>query len=710
MELEPEVSSDTEEMFSFDVSRYLHTLRRYAWVVVALLAIAITGAVVYTSRQPRIYEAQSSVQIEPKLPDLIGQGQEILSGGGIGAAAEYYKQQKQVLNSYTLIRQTVEQHQLYLTLLTESERGSRKLDEQIELATKRLQADLSIKYPDQNRIMYVVVRSENPQHAADIANHHVTTYVEYARGLLAFDTKQASGALASEFDDTEKKLREAEASLYRFQKDKDLLAISLSDRQTLISASITQFTQKLNETKTARIELAAKLGRMREAAKLDVLESPILLMGNSMAFETLRANYYAERVRFVEVEKEVGPKHTNYQMQKAKVDELYNALKAETKRMLGSLEEQYQASAAAERALRTELESATKEALDLGPNIVAYNELSRRKKSIEDRYNILRTRLSASELTDRVNGKIDTSNVRPLDPALAPTDPVSPNLRINVLAASVIALVLGLALIVLIAFLDRSIKSTADAQQAAGVPVLGIVPMVEDVTSGDEKSRDHYVHENPKSSLAEHCRSLRTNIMFSAADRPLTKIVISSASPREGKTTCAIYLGTTMAQSNQRVLLVDTDMRRPRLHGLIGGVRSEGLSNLILGDRSADELIKATDIPNLFVLPCGPLPPNPAELLMSKRFAAVLDDLGHRFDRIILDSPPLQAVTDAVVLSRMVDGVILVVHAGKTLRDEIRHAANQIRGVGSPIFGVIVNASDNERDSYYYYGYGEKAS
>ena len=330
-----------------------------------------------------------------------------------------------------------------------------------------------------------------------------------------------------------------------------------------------------------------------------------------------------------------------------------------------------------------------------------------------DRYNILRTRLSSTDLSDRMNTNIDTSNVRPLDPAMASSSPISPNLRFNIMAAGALALFLGLGLVFLIVFLDRSVKSTADAQQAVGSPVLGIIPIIEEPDLGDntDSARDLYVHQHPTSRIAECCRSLRTNIMFSAADRQIKTIVVSSANPREGKTTSVIYLGTTMAQSGQRVLLVDTDMRRPRLHVSTKVSRTTGLSNLIVGDADYDSVIRPTEIPNLFVLPCGPLPPNPAEILMTHKFEAVLAELGKRFDRVILDSPPLQVVTDAVVLSKQTDGVILVVHAGKTLRDEIKRSARQIKGVGGKIFGVIVNAIEpDQRSGYYYSYYGYKYS
>jgi capsular exopolysaccharide synthesis family protein len=713
MEVDPN-EPGTTEVLSFDLQRYLEALRKYVWAILALLGLAIAGAVIYTNRQPKIYEAVASVQIEPRLPDLLGagQGQELVNGG-VGPTTEYYKQQRQVLSSYRLMRQTVETHRLHTMLISDAERGDMRLDNLIETATARLRTMLTVRYPDQDRIFYVVVRSTNRQLAADVANAHVKTYEAYAKGLLSTDTKKASGALSTEFDDAEAKLREAESALYQFQKDNDLLAVTLEERQSLVSSSITAYTVKLNEVHARRLELAARLDRMRKAAEKDVLQSPILLMDDSSSFDALRAQYYSERNKFIELEKEVGPKNTQYQMQKAKIDDLYSALQSEAKRMLGGLEEQLAAVVATEAALKSEVERATKQALELGPKIVAYNELNRKKKSVEDRYNILRGRLSTSELTDRMNRNIDTTNVRPLDIALVPTVPVAPSLKVNIVIASVFSLLLGLGLVSLIVFLDRSIKSTNDAQQATGAPVLGIIPMLDeaDLPKDDVGARDLYVHQHPTSRVAECCRSLRTNILFSAADRQIKTIVVSSANPQEGKTTTVIYLGTTMAQSGQRVLLVDTDMRRPRLHGSLGIPRQTGISNLILGDRDYDEVIKPTTIPNLFVLPCGPLPPNPAELLMSQRFEAVLEELKKRFDRIILDSPPLQVVTDAVVLSKQADGAILVVRADKTLRDDIKRSARQIRNVNGTIFGTIVNAiePDNRSGYYYsYYGYSEK--
>lgn len=707
---DPNQLASGPEPLAIDFGRYLDALRKYAWVVLAIVALAVAGAVIYTNRQPKIYEARASIQIEPRLPDLLGQGQEIFSGIGTSGTSDYYKQQKQVLASYRLVRQTVESHDLHKRLFSDFDLKNRRPEELIERATAMVRSMLSIRYPDQDRIMYIVVRGTDQKLAAEIANAHVETYVNYSRGLLSTDTKQASTALSKEFDDAEKQLRDAEAALYKYQSDNDLLAITLEERQNIVSSGITTYTQKMNETHSKRLDLQSRLERMKKAAAEDVLTSPVLMIGDaetSASFDSLRAQYYSERNKFIVIEKELGPKNPDYQMQKAKMDDIHQALESEAKRMMAGLQEQLQAAISTEVALKSEVDRATKESLDLGPKVVAYNELLRRKKSTEDRYNILRSRLSTSELTDRMNRSTDSTNVRPLDPALIPTVPVYPVLRKNIVIAGAFSLLLGLSLIFAIVRFDRSVKSTSDATEATGAPLLGIIPMLEeaDLPKQDEGARDLYVFKHPTSRIAECCRAIRTNIMFSSADRQLKTIVVSSANPREGKTTTTIYLGTTMAQSGQRVLLIDTDMRRPRLHVSTGVSRQVGLTNLILGDQSYEDAIKSTEIPNLFILPCGPLPPNPAELIMSQRFQVVLDELAQRFDRIILDSPPVQVVTDAVVLSKKADGVIFVVKAGKTLRDEIKRAAREMRSVNGTVIGVIVNAIEPDSRSGYYYSY-----
>jgi polysaccharide biosynthesis transport protein len=710
-----DTSDGGEAVLNVDFSRYLRAVRRYIWLLGALVAIAATVAVFYTRQLPEVFEATASVQIEPRTADLLGQGNEMVPTGGAGA--DYYREQRQVMSSFKLLRETASTLSLNTRMLDEEVRGNLTADQQLDLIANRLKKNVQIKYPEQDRIMYVVVRNTDPKLAMDIANAHVTTYDSYARGLLDTGTAQASSALSAEFADAEKALREADAAIYKYQKDNDLLAVSLESKQTLVSGKIETYGHKFDDAVAKTKELEAKLSILRQFAKsgdANIVDTPILSMGDDSAFDTLRASYYTAKSDFEQLQKEVGPKTIEYAKAKSKVESLRETLAAEANRVVGAAEKGLEASLQFQRAMATEVDKYTKEALDLGPKLVAYNTLVRNKKSAEDKYTILVSRLSTSEMAGRLRKNVDT-NVRPLDSAQLPSVPVSPILRNNVIAAIALALVLGFGFVFLIVFLDRTVKSTEDAQSSAGAPVLGIVPMLGELKDEDEdaRERDMYVHANPNSQVAEACRSLRTNVVFSGADRKLKTIVVSSANPREGKTTLVMYLGTTMAQAGERVLIIDTDMRRPRLHVSTGVSRGIGISSLIVGDASFEDAIKSTEVPNLYVLPCGPLPPNPAELLMSKRFQVVLDELKNRFDRIILDSPPLGAVTDAVVLSKHTDGVAIVVRAGKTLRDEVKRATRQIRHIDGQVVGVIVNRLDakDRRYGYYhyqYYGYGEK--
>jgi succinoglycan biosynthesis transport protein ExoP len=702
-------SSGDEDILSVDLRRYVQAVGKYKWLIAAIVAVAITGTVLYTNRVTPLYQATASIKIDPRLPDVLGQGQsQDFIGAGTSPTLEYYRAERQILQSYQLVRKTVEATDLHLKIVDEAERARLTGEEVMDLATRRLMSSLSIEYPEQNRIFLITMRSTDPALAATVANAHVATYVAYTRGQLSTGSSKASRFLASELDMAKSELAVTEDKLVEFQKQNEVLAVTLEDKQNLVSANITLYTEKLNDARAERLKRAALLSRLKGLDVEDILASPIFGLSEAASLDALKTQYYLERNRFLEISSELGPKSSQFQKQKAKVDDLYAALTQEGHLVVRVAQEQLAAAMATENALAAEVERYKQEDLSLGPKVVQYNQLQRTKKSAEDKYNIVVARLGTSDITSR----IDTINVTPLDPARVPTASVYPDMQRNVASAFAIALVLGVGLALLLAYLDRSVKTAEDVQASAGAPVLGIIPMLaeSELPSNDDQARDLYVYKYPTSRVAECCRSLRTNILFSAADRPLKTVLVSSANPREGKTTSVIYLGTTMAQSGQRVLLIDTDMRRPRLHKSTGVSRQRGLSNLIVGDASYDDVIKTTDIPNVYVLPCGPLPPNPAELLMTKRFETVLAELGERFDRIILDSPPLQAVTDAVVLSRYADGVILVVKAGKTLREEVKRSVKSITDVNGSLVGVILNELDiaDRRYGYYYqyYSYG----
>jgi capsular exopolysaccharide synthesis family protein len=222
------------------------------------------------------------------------------------------------------------------------------------------------------------------------------------------------------------------------------------------------------------------------------------------------------------------------------------------------------------------------------------------------------------------------------------------------------------------------------------------------------RNRDLHSHRRPKSSAAECVRAVRTNLLFMTPDKPLKRLLITSSGPQEGKTTFVSNLAITMAQSGSRTLLIDTDMRRPRIHRAFGLPNDAGVSTLMLQSVRIEDVVKETIIPNLFVLPCGPIPPNPSELFHTARFKQLLDELDTKFDRIIFDSPPIAAVTDGLIIAGSVDGVVMVVKAGRTVGEMAVRTKQSLDDVKARIFGVVINDLDLERRGYGYYYYYQR--
>jgi len=692
---------------------YAQILRKRIWVVLAILAVGVTGTVLHTMREPKIYEASATIIINPQAPrvnkdaDVI----ELGAGNGYEDSRDFYNTQIEVITSFPIARATVLQGdapKYYDRLAPRAQFPTLSDEKRIDLAAETFLGMVSAAQHRDSRVVAIRVRNIDPEFAQALANAHVVSYMASLRTKRTVGTGQASQVLSVQLDDAQKQVRAAEDKITAFKAQHDLITQSFDDKQNTVVSELQRYTAALADTKVKRVELAAQRKRAMALASTNILESPIFALGtNSAVVDQLKAEYVKATQHYVEIDATYGPKTEENRVAKEKVDKLYAQLQSEAKRAMAEIEERYQAVATAETGYEQLVTERRKGAESLDKLYAEYAPLVRDLKSAEEQYSKLTNLLSSS----RQEGQNGMINVEP-DEMARSAYLVLPRMRSNIALAVVLSLLAGLGLAFLLDHLDRTIKGAEGIEDLVGSPLLGIIPILTEVPSGDTATavaaRDLYVFRNPTSQAAECCRSIRTNILFASAERQMKTITVSSPRPREGKTTTTIYIGTIMAQSGQRVLLIDTDLRRPRLHKSLGVSKERGLTSLLLGDSNYDDVIKSTDVPNLFVLPCGPLPPNPAELLLTKRFKTVLDELSQRFDRILLDSPPLLAVTDAVVLSRISDGVVLVAQAGKTFRDDVTMAARQLRDVNAPILGVILNVIDisDRRYGGYYYAYG----
>ena len=712
--------AQVEEPEGPDLWHYLEVIRKRKWIIVATVAVVVTLAVVYTLQQTPIYQGTASAVVNPRAPQIFGSEiDEVVQLGSENqwSTEEYHNTQVEILESYDAAERTVRRHDLQNDprLFPGEEVSDADSDARVAHASRALADGVSAGMRHGSRILDLHVRHPDPEVAADLANAHIETYIHDSLDSRAQYSEEASEFLARELDDAEQALREAEEALADFKSDNEILTVSVDDRLNIVADDLERYTAALREARIERIELGTVLQQVREAEDIeDVLESPVAALTGSDAMKELKERYHAERRELMEMSGALGPRHPERMAQHEKLEDLRESVEREKRLAARELEDQYAAMRENERQFQARVEDLKRQALALDRMQLDFDRLSRAQGSAEDNYELVRNRLRDSQLSQRNH----FGNIEPNTSARVPSAPVEPDMVMNVGLAAALGLFLGLGLAFGREYMDRTIRSPEDIEQHAGAPLLGVVPGIDDDDLPSEpeartRGRDLYVFEHPSSHAAECARSIRTNILFSGASRELKVITLVSPSPRDGKTTSVVHLGTTMAQSGQRVLLIDSDLRKPRLHKAVNVARGGGISSVIVGESSRDEAIQETEIPNLHVLPCGPTPPNPAELLMTQQFRELIGELRGMYDRIILDSPPLQAVTDASVLSRMSDGAILVAKARKTLRDELARTAKQLREVDAHVLGVILNdldLSDRKYGYYHYaYGYGEES-
>jgi len=353
-------------------------------------------------------------------------------------------------------------------------------------------------------------------------------------------------------------------------------------------------------------------------------------------------------------------------------------------------------------ALNKSIDEEIRKLLELNEKNVEYSSLKREVETNKSLYQSLLRRIKETE----VSKDLQTTNIRIIDLAEVPKAPIGPNRKRDVLMGVMLSLVIGFGFGFLLEYLDSTIKNAGDVEAYVKLPFLGYVPSAKPELK-IEKDIDFACSKLPRSRIAEAYRSIRTSIIFSVPeDRPLKTILITSTSPQEGKTTVCINLGIVFASANEKTLIIEADMRKPRLTKSFAVENKEGLSSFLAGTATFDEVLKQTSIPNLFFLPSGPRPPNPTELLTSAKSRSLLEEAKTRFDRIIIDSTPILTVADTAILANIVDGVIDIVRASYQNIDLILRGRQRLTEVKARIIGVILNnVNVKKEDSYYYYHY-----
>lgn len=643
---------------------YLRVLQKRRWTVIAFFIILVSTVAVVTFTVRPVYRSTVQILIERENPNVVSI-QEVLAIDA--TATDYYQTQYEILKSETLARRVIDR--LKLDQNPDFQNGSDSPEDSADLNTeeknrgllKTFMSRLTVSPIRNSRLVNVSFDSHDPQLSAQMANTMADEYIQYTMELKVRAAQQASDWLRKRVDEMQVKVRESEEA---FEKYKESIPKQI----------------------TAQVESKADSPQaMKE------MESRPEVVNNKFIQE-LRTEEIRLTSKQSELSKKYGPKHPQMIQVKSELATLRDKMEREIKRLVGAVK----------------IEESSQ-----------YLLLKREEDANRQLFEVLLKRLKETALTEN----LPRSNIQVVDAAQPSSIPIKPKKGMNMILAVVLGLVLGSGFAFFFEYLDSTIKSPEDIERVIGAPLLGIVPSAgrrkksTRLSGGQIHPIETILSADPKSPQAEAYRTIRTGVLLSSAERPPRVVLVTSPGPVEGKTTTAVNLAIAMAQAGSSTLLIDADLRRPRIHQLFsretGGANLEGswndgikgLGPALVGETPPEAAIRQTPIPLLSVLTSGPIPPNPAELLGSQRMRDLVGELGRKFDRIIIDSPPLVPVTDATLLSTLCDGVVLVVKESRTTKMLATEARKRLAEAKAKLLGVVLNDVDLKKDSYRYYPY-----
>jgi polysaccharide biosynthesis transport protein len=722
------VMPNTKQSPSSTIAMLASELWRYKLVIPAVAALVVAAAVFWAMREPKIYEAIATLEYDPRPAQPLGSKLDSESiTGGLWDSQEFYETQNFILRSRAVAGRVVRKLMLHRDkgFLSQKDADGAPRETTVEEATTLLMKVLTIEQVRDTRVVRIRARDRSPDRAQLIANAVTEAYIEKSLEDRLGTSSRAMEWLANQMENLKREVENSELELYRFREQNHTLSASLEERQKIIANQLQSYSQALTEIRSERVKIEARLSVLKELLAVGIEEDPLALVagsvGNDDAVALLRAKYRDAESDLQKLSVLYGAAHPSVRAAKSERDAALGALQAQVRSIYAGMEAELREQERAEKGIKAALDEVNRAGLALSLQEINYSRLEREREGKRDMYEVVMERAAQTDLTRAMR----VSTGRAVDAAIKPTVPISPRVRLIIIVASILGLALGVASALLVSFLDNKVRGPADVE-ARGVTVLGVLPSVGNTalmpSYGREKrrsarrietpDRDLVVHLEPRSTAAECCRTIRTNITFQSADKPLRTLAITSAMPKDGKTTIAISIATTLAQSGRRVLLVDTDMRKPRLHRVFKLGSSQGVTTVLAGEATIDEVARDTGIPGVSLMPCGPLPPNPSELLHTRRFAEVIEEARSKYDIVIFDTPPLGAVTDPAVISTQVDGTIMVVRSGATTRNGVDAALRQLHSVSAKLIGIVLNGVDLTDSNYgsyyaYYRGYYE---
>jgi capsular exopolysaccharide synthesis family protein len=706
---------------------YLLILRKHQWLILSFMLAIVTFVTIATFRMQPVYIATARVEIDHENTNILPfQGADPYYDVMLDSE-NYIETQTKILTSETLALQTIRNSGLTSRPEFSSPGGPSEAIASGSLANQKLPPELaeflgslSVRRVPNSRLMDVSFESTDPQLASRIVNAHIATYMEQNIRSKYEATSQASAWLTDQLTDMKIRVQKSEDARIAYERQNQIW--TLDDKQNITTQRLADINKELTDAQSERM----KKESLYEFAKSGNLDAVPQVQNNTALVDMMkkRGELSAE---YNDSLSQYGPNFPKVQRLQAQLKDLDADLGKEKQKIVDVLESDFREARQREAMMTEALDQQKAAANEMAGKMVEYNILKREAEANKALYEGLMTKLKETAISSALR----SSNIRVVDPAMIPSTPARPAKARNVALAFIVGLVGGIGLALMREYLDNTVKTPDDIESLAKLPSLAVVPqfagsngsgkrqgMLQSLSGNGHDRRIELVAQHlPKSQMSEAFRALRTSILLSQADHPPQVILVTSALPREGKTTAAANLAVTLAQLGDSTVLVDADLRKPGIGRLLnlGSGKYAGLSSYLAGVSSLDLVsVPHPAIPNLVAIPTGPLPPNPADLLSSHKLADAIAELRTKFKFIVIDSPPVMAATDAVILSVLADGVLLVVRSGETPKEAFTRTRDLLLSVKCRILGVVLNAVDSSAPDYYYsyryypysYGYG----
>jgi capsular exopolysaccharide synthesis family protein len=703
------------------------------WTIVSVLLTVVLAAMIYTFKQTPLYRATASVQIEKENPNVLSFKDVYQVDVGDD---DTLRTQFEVLKSRRLARRVIESLKLDKTdefrpkkpdavdsvlksihdLITpQSAKDSKEPDALrpiVDLYLKRLE----VTPVRQARLANISFDSEDPELAAKIINSHAEHFIKQNLQFKVEATEAASQFLQENLVTLKANLERVEDQLQQYSQKTEILFTD--DGKNTASEKLRQLQEAFTKAQENRIQKESYY-RLVQTGRSEAL--PQMIENKLIADLT---------ARLVDLERQESDLAVTFQPEypprkriASQIEQTRHAVETEKSRISTMITAEYSAAKNTEESLAMELEKQREVVNKINEDIIQYNIYKADAQSAKELYDGLQKRLKEAS----VSAGLTASNIRIVDTADVPEKALTPRKGLNLAISMIVGLMLGIGLAFLQEYLDNSVKSPEDVARFLHLPTLAMVPRlsslagkkgyayeryaqygqvmkaenVDPQTVGDSESVDLIVYDSPSSLMAESYRSLRTSLLLSSSGHPPKVIVVTSAAPSEGKTTTAVNLAISLTQTGSKVVLIDADMRKPRIQRVFSLDGAIGLSSFLAGTANIKDIIHETKVPGLMVVPCGMTPPNPGELILSAGFRTMLKALSEYFDFVVLDSPPVGNVSDARIIAVTAESTILVVKAFSTSRHQARDASAHLTNANARVAGVVINDVDLRKRSYY---------